>query len=199
MSDLIVGLSGYARSGKNEAANVLVTRGWRQAAFADKLKDFLYSQNPLIPGHYGAGNLRLRTLVDRVGWDYAKVTYPEVRALLQRTGTEAGRQVLGQNVWVDALLDQHADAPALVVTDCRFPNEADAIRERGGILIRVDRPGVGPAKDKYGRAHVSETSLDDYDFDHHLINDGSVVDLHDKLEGVANLVEPHLHIAAVSV
>ncbi|QJD50709.1 deoxynucleoside monophosphate kinase [Streptomyces phage Issmi] len=196
MSDLIIGLSGYARSGKNEAANVLVTRGWRQAAFADKLRDFLYALNPLIPGHYGAGNLRLRTLIDRTGWDYAKVTYPEVRALLQRAGTEAGRDVLGQNVWVDALLNQHADAPALVVTDCRFPNEADAIRARGGILIRVDRPGVGPAKDKYGRAHVSETSLDDYDFDHRLINDGSVVDLHDKLEGVANLVEPHLHIAA---
>ena len=194
MSDLIIALSGYARSGKNEAANVLVTRGWRQVAFADKLRDFLYALNPLVPGHYGAGNLRLRTLVDRVGWDYAKTTYPEVRALLQRTGTEAGRTVLGQDVWVNALLDQHADAPALVVTDCRFPNEADAIRKRGGILIRVNRPGVGPAKDKYGRAHISETALDDYDFDHVLMNDGSVVDLHDRLEGVANLVEPSLTV-----
>lgn len=194
MSDLIIGLSGYARSGKNEAANVLVTRGWRQAAFADKLKDFLYALNPTIPGHYGAGNLRLRTLIDRTGWDYAKTTYPEVRALLQRTGTEAGRQVLGENVWVDALLDEHASAPALVVTDVRFPNEAKAIAKRGGILIRVDRPGVGPAKDKYGRAHISETALDDYDFDHRLVNDKSVVNLHERLEGVANLVEPRLTV-----
>jgi hypothetical protein len=196
VSDLIVGLAGYARSGKNEAANVLVGRGWRQAAFADKLKDFVLAMNPLIPGHYGAGTLRLRTLVDRTGWDYAKVTYPEVRALLQRAGTEAGRKVIGADVWVDALFREHADAPALVVTDLRFPNEAEAVRERGGILIRVTRPGVGPAKDKYGRVHESEVLLDDYDFDHHLINDGSVVDLHKKLVGVADLVEPNLHIAA---
>lgn len=196
MSDLIIGLSGYARSGKNEAANVLVGRGWRQGAFADKLREFLYALNPLTPGHYGAGNLRLRTLVDRTGWEYAKTTYPEVRALLQRAGTEAGRRVLGTDVWVDAFFRDHADAPALVVTDVRFPNEAQAIRERGGIMIRVNRPGVGPAKDKYGRAHESEVRLDDFDFDHTLINDGSVVDLHERLTGVANLVEPHLHYAA---
>jgi hypothetical protein len=189
VTDLIIGLAGYARSGKDEAANALIERGWRQAAFADKLKDFLYQVNPLIPGHYGAGSLRLRQLVDSTGWDYAKVTYPEVRSLLQRTGTEAGRRVLGDDVWVDALFREHADAPALVVTDCRFPNEAEAVAKQGGVMIRVERPGVGPARDRYGRAHVSETSLNDWPFDHVLVNDGSVDDLHRKLHGVAELVQ----------
>ncbi|UFD97999.1 deoxynucleoside monophosphate kinase [Streptomyces phage Pablito] len=190
MSDkLIIGLSGYARSGKNEAAEALVQYGWRQAAFADKLREFLYALDPLIPGHYGAGNLRLRTLVDRTGWEYAKVTYPEVRALLQRAGTEAGRKVLGANVWVDALFRDTADAPALVITDVRFPNEAQAVADRGGVMIRVERPGVEPARDRMGRVHVSETALDDWPFDHVLQNDGAVRDLHLKLYGVADLVQ----------
>jgi hypothetical protein len=189
VTDLIVGLSGYARSGKNTAADALIQRGWRQAGYADKLKEFLYQVNPLIPGYFGAGNLRLRQLVDSTGWDYAKTKYPEVRSLLQRTGTEAGRRVLGDDVWVEALYADHHDAAGLVVTDVRFPNEAEAVAKRGGVMIRVERPGVGPTKDKYGRAHISETALDDWPFDHVLVNDGSVADLHAKLHGVAELVQ----------
>jgi hypothetical protein len=186
---LIIGLAGYARSGKNEAAEALIQHGWRQAAFADKLKDFLYALDPLIPGFYGAGNLRLSKLIDQAGWDYAKTTYPEVRALLQRAGTDAGRRVLGANVWVDALFRDHTDAPALVLTDVRFPNEAQAVADRGGVMIQIERPRVGPAKDRLGRVHESEVALDDWSFDHVLKNDGSVRDLHLKLYGVADLVQ----------
>jgi hypothetical protein len=196
MTDLIIGLSGYSRAGKDTAAQALVDRGWRRAGYADKLRDFLYALDPLIPGHYGAGALRLRKLIDTTGWEYAKVTYPEVRALLQRAGTEAGRRVLGANVWVDALFREHEDAPALVVSDVRFPNEAQALTDRGGILIRVDRPGVGPKRSANGAVHESEVALDDWPFDHRLTNDGSAIDLHEKLAGVAALVSHKLHIAA---
>ncbi|AXQ61119.1 deoxynucleoside monophosphate kinase [Streptomyces phage Hank144] len=190
MSDqLIIGLSGYARSGKNEAAEALVQFGWRQAAFADKLREFLLAVDPVIPGPYGTGPLRLSILVRDCGWEYAKDHYPEVRALLQRTGTDAGRALLGPNVWVDALFEEHGNAPALVVTDVRFPNEAKAIADRGGVMIRVERPGVGPAKDKVGRVHESEQALDYWKFDHTLVNDGTVRDLHLKLYGVADLVQ----------
>ncbi|MCX5236205.1 hypothetical protein OG824_13435 [Streptomyces prunicolor] len=196
MTDLIIGLSGYSRAGKDTAAQALADRGWRRAGFADKLRDFLYALDPLVPGHYGAGTLRLRKLIDTAGWEYAKVTYPEVRVLLQRAGTEAGRRVLGANVWVDALFRGHEDAPALVVPDVRFPNEAQAVTDRGGILIRVDRPGVGPKRSGNGAVHESEVALDDWPFDHRLTNDGSAIDLYEKLAGVAALVEHKLHIAA---
>ncbi|MDX3525108.1 hypothetical protein P1P75_01250 [Streptomyces sp. ID05-39B] len=190
MSDrLIIGLSGYSRSGKNEAAEALVRFGWKQAAFADKLREFLLAVDPVIPGPYGTGNLRLSILVRDVGWEYAKDHYPEVRALLQRAGTEAGRKLLGPNVWVDALFRELEDAPALVVTDVRFPNEAQAVTDRGGVVIRIERPGVGPAKDRIGRVHESETALDDWPFDHLLRNDGSTRALHRKLHGVADLVQ----------
>lgn len=190
MSDrLIIGLAGYARSGKNEAAEALTQHGWKQAAFADKLREFLLAVDPVIPGPYGTGNLRLSILIRDVGWEYAKDQYPEVRALLQRTGTEAGRKLLGSNVWVDALFKDFIDSPALVVTDVRFPNEAEAVTDRGGVLIRIARPGVGPAKDKVGRVHESEIALDGWPFDHVLYNDRSVRDLHRKLRGVAELVQ----------
>ncbi|WP_031513636.1 hypothetical protein [Streptomyces sp. NRRL F-5123] len=193
MSDLIIGLSGYARSGKNESANVLITRGWRPAAFADKLREVLLAVDPVIPGPYGTGNIRLSVLIRDVGWEYAKDHYPEVRALLHRVGTDAGRRLFGESVWVDALFRQHDDTSALVVTDVRFPNEAGAVRDRGGLVIRVTRPGIGPAKDKYGRVYGSEVALDDYDFDHILVNDGSIADLHKRLAGVANLIAPLAH------
>lgn len=190
MSDrLIIGLSGYSRSGKNSAAEALVQYGWRQAGFADKLREFLLAVDPVIPGPYGTGNLRLSRLIKDVGWEYAKDHYPEVRALLQRTGTDAGRKLLGSNVWVDALFRDEVSAPALVITDVRFPNEAQQVADRGGVTIRIERPGVGPARDRMGRVHESETALDDWVFDHTLANDGSVRDLHLKLYGVADLVQ----------
>src|SRR5690606_37876633 len=144
---------------------------------------------PLIPGHYEVGNLRLRRMVDAFGWEYAKIKYPEVRALLQRAGTEAGRKVLGSDVWVDALFREHADTPALVIPDVRFPNEAQAIVDRGGLVIRIDKPHQGPARDKLGRAHVSETALDYWPFDHVIVNDGRVRDLHAKLFAIGELVQ----------
>ncbi|QAY17739.1 deoxynucleoside monophosphate kinase [Streptomyces phage Asten] len=179
---LLVGLSGYARSGKNEAANALVNGGWRQAAFADKLRDFLYAVNPKIKTWPDTPPYELRRVIDTWGWEQAKDRFPEVRELLQRTGTEAGREILGENVWVNALFggfDRENDA--LVVTDVRFPNEADAIRERGGTLIRVERPGVLPKRASDGTVHRSETALDRYGFDHVIVNDMSVEYLHGQV------------------
>ncbi|WJN62761.1 deoxynucleoside monophosphate kinase [Streptomyces phage phiScoe15] len=186
---LLIGLSGYAGSGKDEAAKVLVAGGWRRDAFADRLREFLYALNPLIPGHVGAGNLRLANVVDAYGWDSAKRTFPEVRSLLQRCGTEAGRQVLGSDVWVKALMSEFdAGSEALVVTDVRFPNEADAIRQAGGVLVRIERPGVGPNTAPDGTVHSSDVALDGYDFDVVVQNDGDVTDLHERLLSTAMLI-----------
>ncbi|WJN63315.1 deoxynucleoside monophosphate kinase [Streptomyces phage phiScoe54] len=186
---LLIGLSGYAGSGKDEAAKTLVAGGWRRDAFADRLRDFLYELNPLIPGHVGAGNLRLANVVDAYGWDAAKRTFPEIRQLLQRCGTEAGRKVLGSNVWVDALMkDFDADNEALVVTDVRFENEANRIRRAGGVVVRIERPGVGPNTAPDGSIHLSDIALDGYTFDSVIVNNGTVEDLHRRMLGVMQLI-----------
>lgn len=161
---MLVGLSGYAQSGKDTAANALRELGYERIAFADVLRSAVYALNPLLPD-----GRRVQDIVDEMGWDRAKVNFTEVRTLLQRMGTEVGRNLLGDNIWVDTALRNLSDDGKYVVTDCRFPNEAEAICSRGGVVFRVIRPGVERAND-----HPSETSLDDYDFDGILLNDGTL-------------------------
>lgn len=185
----IIGLSGYARSGKDEAAKVLVEEfGFTRVAFADKLREVLYALNPKLGSvSFGQGTsdkeYRVRDFIDKFGWDGYKENdgwhnslATEVRELLQRLGTEAGRQTLWDSIWVDAALTGHSDDARLVVTDCRFPNEAEAIKAHGGQVWRVVRKGVGPAN-----SHPSETSLDDWKFDKKLMNYGTVEEYHDQI------------------
>lgn len=186
----LVGLSGFARSGKDEAARALISIGWRRDAFADRLRSMLYSMNPYIPvwleSDLGGGvhMRRVKDIVDSVGWEAAKTDYHEIRSLLQRLGTEAGREVLGEQVWVDALFRKYTYGEQLVITDVRFTNEADMVRQLGGVMVRIDRPGVGPNTAPDGSVHKSDIALDDYDFDVRIANDGSITDLHRAVLGV---------------
>lgn len=186
---MIIGLSGYARSGKDEAAKVLVEQhGFIRIAFADKLREFLYALNPIVHAsiewpdqynnNYWLHTVRLRDVIDRYGWDgYKETPYvTEIRQLLQKLGTEAGRQVLWDSIWIDAAFHGVHDGNDYVVTDARFPNEADAIIERGGYVLRISRAGVGPAND-----HPSETSLDTFNFDGHINNSGDLEEYHQKV------------------
>ena len=182
----IVGLSGYARSGKDEAAKVLVEEfGFTRVAFADKLREVLYALNPIVSfGVYEnfhwdySKNVHVQDVTDECGWDGYKETEhgPEIRRLLQRLGTEAGRQTLWDSIWVDAALTGHPEDARLVVTDCRFPNEAQAIKDRGGVVWRISREGVGPAN-----SHPSETSLDDWNFDAWVDNNGTLDEYHEAV------------------
>jgi len=67
--------------------------------------------------------------------------------------------------------------PNWVITDTRFPNEAKAIKDAGGIVIRVDRPGV-----KAVNTHPSETALDDWNFDYKIMNGSDIASLMFSLE-----------------
>lgn len=180
---MIIGLSGYARSGKDSVADILVKdAGFIRVAFADKLREALYALNPLVSHDKEPDRLlfatRLQTVIDEHGWDGVKNTLygPEVRRLLQRMGTEAGRNVLGDNVWVDAVLATIDVTKNYVATDCRFRNEAKAVVRKGGQVWRVTRPGVEPAND-----HISEVGLDTWPFDRIVYNDGNLFDLREKV------------------
>lgn len=183
----IIALSGFARSGKDEAAKVLVEQfGFQQVAFADKLREMLYALNPWVIGHYAVpveyGDSEaipfrrrwslLQDVIDEFGWDgYKETTYgTEIRRLLQRLGTEAGRQTLWDSIWIDAALTGLPDDTKVVVSDARFFNEFDAVRERGGRVWRIERPGVGPANN-----HASEMQAVDYKhFERTLYNSGTL-------------------------
>ena len=122
------------------------------------------------------------------------------RLLLQVIGTECIRDKVHPNAWVNALfadykyeihrsevptraagfIDQHV-YPNWIITDMRFPNELEAVKSRGGITIRVNRPyttvvgGNGiPATFSQNQFHPSETSLDSATFDFVISNDKDI-------------------------
>jgi len=102
-----------------------------------------------------------------------------VREFLQKLGTSALRDGLHENAWINALMADYESDSNWIITDTRFPNEAEAIKKAGGIIIRIERPGIDPVN-----LHTSETSLDNWDFDHVVVNDGSITDLTKKIKKV---------------
>lgn len=173
-----IGLTGHAGAGKDSVADILVKEyNFTRYALADKMREALYKLNPVLEG-----SLRLADLVDREGWDRAKrrpFFGPEVRRLLQVFGSEIGRDMFGQGVWIDALdaeIPRHASR--IVVTDIRFPNEADWIHDfYDGFVVKLQRPGVGPVND-----HQSDKGLHPDHYDYLISNDGTLKDLHGQVD-----------------
>jgi hypothetical protein len=179
-SEMIIGLAGYAQSGKDTVARYLVENyGFTRIAFADKIREFVYEVDPLVWGNSHTGGQTIRDMVDEFGWDVAK-QHAEVRRILQRTGV-AARDVFGKDFWVNAALADAHKGAKYVITDVRFKNEADAINDRDGQLVRVIRPGVEAVN-----GHISEHDLDDYDFDRVIKNQGTVADLELLVETMVN-------------
>ena len=191
MLDLI-GITGLKESGKNTAAEVLISKaGYVPDAFADDLKGIIYDikgisvwvpskVTPLLPE---GGYARYRDIVDELGLETAKKLVPDVRLILQTFGTEAMRSRFGPSVWSDRVLARVAERRALphpvrtVVTDVRFPDEAEAIKAAGGVVLRILRPSQGVNTD----THASEAAMASIVADAEIINDGSVTKLHVKV------------------
>jgi hypothetical protein len=172
---MIIGLSGYARSGKDTVAGMLMgIHGFERAAFADKIREFLLEIDPLVM-HNGI-DFRLQDIVESKGWETAKTDHPEVRRLLQDLGVGA-RKLFGDGFWVDQVVGQFGHDwwgydKKVVITDVRFINEAKAIKGKGGQVWRINRINVGPAN-----SHVSEIELDDWDFDGVITNNSDMPNL----------------------
>lgn len=192
---MLIGLTGYAGSGKDTVARILCeSYGFKRYAFADKLREFLYAQNPIVEvdaefGYdYGYGGevfqtcepvaKSLQEIVSGIGWDRAKREYPEVRELMQRTGVWF-RENVYEDFWVKLVeRDIYAQEPwtaNIVIADVRFLNEASWIQTAQCVmapraLVRIARVGVGPAND-----HISEAL--DFEADFRISNNGTLEDL----------------------
>jgi hypothetical protein len=110
----------------------------------------------------------VKSIAKSMGWNGEKDE--RGRRLLQLIGTECGRECIGEDVWVRrwlASLVEDSESPSAVIADdVRFENEADAIRARGGLIVRVTRPGFD------GDGHASETQRVDAHME--IANDGTV-------------------------
>lgn len=169
----VIGLTGYAGSGKSTVANYLVERhGFTRLSFAAPLKKMLRTLDPYMSKY---GN-RLSEM------DYSetelKEIFPEYRRLLQVLGTDCIRAV-DEDFWVKAAVAQMTDPEGkYVFDDVRFPNEAEVIKgfDRVG-LWNVVRPSFEAAN-----GHASEQHAGQMGEKMHVINDLSVSELHAQID-----------------
>lgn len=128
------------------------------------------------------------------------------REFLQKLGTEGMRDGLHTNVWINALfadykrklelvksdspkydlkVEESGEYPNWIITDMRFPNEMESVKDKGGITIRVIRPVHALSQENNAtQLHPSETALDNAEFDYVIENDGSFDDLILKVENI---------------
>lgn len=209
---MIIGISGYSGSGKDLAGTIIQEislNKWEVKKWAGKLKTMASILTGIPVEKFEDQEFKKTELGPE--WSSLKMRpgkrqdgiFPKkqdmqlvpmtVRDLLQKLGTDAIRDGLHTNAWVNAVMadykpgpfypdvaiEEHAKLPNWIITDTRFPNEAEAIKKAGGIVIRINRPGVQPIN-----PHPSETSLDNWNFDAVINNDSQIDDLIQKIRVV---------------
>jgi hypothetical protein len=188
----IIGVTGYAQNGKDTVGNILVEEyGYERLTLADPVKEAVLRLDPYIPDprYYASEEpedyvVRLSQYIEEVGPEEAK-KHPEVRRLYQVMGTEVGRELLGEDIWIDAAEYGMVPGTNYVITDVRFPNEADRILELGGEVWRVVRlnPDGSVYDNGLGKDHVSEQHIAGFECDCLLIAK-SVDELRDQVKGL---------------
>lgn len=179
---MLIGITGHKFAGKSTVANMLSQiLGYETCSFADKLKDvtcilsgctreqledYDFKENELVPDY-----LRPYCL------NAEKPTY---RAFLQHFGSEVMRGA-NDNIWIDCTLSKCGENA--IISDVRFPNEAKAIRERGGLIVKVVRDGVA-SKD----THSSEKNVENIAGNIIVFNDGSLEHLKAMVDMLAKLI-----------
>lgn len=202
---MILGVTGLIGSGKDTIADYLVTEhGFKRISFAASLKDAVASvfgwDREMLEGT-SKQSRQWREEVDT--WWANRLNMPHLtpRWVLQYVGTDVFRNHFHNDIWVASVenkLRQTYDD--IVITDCRFANEIEAIKRAGGITCRVFRGenpewyqaavdynkgpdgnigwSVGKAKlDRFG-VHASEYSSVGLKYDHYIENNGTIDDLH---------------------
>lgn len=186
-----IGISGAMRSGKNTLGNFLAEElkdhgiDSQLLALADPLREALYALDP-----YVGDGMRLRPLVDSIGWEGLKETDngSEMRRLLQHLGTDAIR-VLDPAFWV-RITDRRVEdirkgGEVPIVTDVRFANEVDMITSRGGMAIHVVHDHGIPA-DGHASEDVSKLPR------HYTVsNDGPLTRLRAKASRIVDMYTTH--------
>lgn len=176
---MIIGLTGYKQSGKDTTANILCEEfGFERMAFGDALRAMARAINPLLWKENGE-IWRYCDLLSTLGYEDAK-KIQSVREFLQTLGTEAVRDVLGPQTWINALSRRIAESmyaaapkhPNIVITDVRFPNEAKMVVDMKGWLWKIVRPGQDN-----NDPHPSEAHIADMNTDFTLVNDSTIDNL----------------------
>jgi hypothetical protein len=186
---------------KQEVKDRVLGEEWRRFFFRGK-----YDGIRIPKSFYGIhiNEIEAYKIIENMNYLDIATEVLTVRQLLQEIGTEAMRNVIHPNIWVNALFADYKSStkvyeqykqieykylPNWIITDLRFPNELEAIKQRGGITIRVNRftGNIGIDNDTHAVTdwqHPSETALDNAEFDYTIINDSSIEDLIEKVKEI---------------
>ena len=108
-----------------------------------------------------------------------------IRDIMQVLGTDLLRQGFNNNIHVAATLGSIKENEKVIITDMRFPNELEAVKKHNGITIRINRGLVErTGKMIQGPEHISETALDNAEFDYVIENDCTIDDLIEKVREI---------------
>lgn len=139
---MLIGVVGFAGSGKGTIGDIL-TRDYQfvRLSFADALKDAVSVifgwDRKMLEGDTKESR-EWREMVDP--WWSDKFGYNVTpRLMLQKMGTEAGREVFHDEIWIHTVAKRMNDHEHVVIPDVRFANEIDFIRKSGGFIVQVNR------------------------------------------------------------
>ena len=212
---MIIGICGFIGSGKDTIADYLVNlHHFRRESFANTLKDAVAQvfgwDRTMLEGRTKQAR-EWREQVDPWWAERLGIPHLTPRWILQQWGTEVCRKNFHDDIWIASLENKLRNSKDdVVISDCRFPNEIQAIKQAGGIVVRVVR---GPEPEWYDAAvsrnrgpngnstwalsgrkleqsgiHASETSWVGTRFDVVLDNNGTLDDLYQQ---VKHLVQDH--------
>ena len=197
---MIIGICGLIGAGKDTAADYLVNwHEFRRDSFAATLKDAVASvfnwDRELLEGRTKTAR-EWREDIDH--WWAGRLGIPELtpRWVLQYWGTDVFRNHFHQDIWIASLENKlRKTEDNVVISDCRFVNEVEAIRHAGGRVIRIVR-GPDPKWFDFAKrspdlmssvfpaVHASEYSWASTDFDFIIENNGTIDELYSELKNL---------------
>lgn len=179
---MIIAICGHKFSGKSTVARLLHNAtGYEVVSFADKLKDITCILSGCTREDLEDYDFKETQLVPDYLRPYClNAEKPTFRAFLQHFGSEVMRGV-NDNIWIDCTLSNCGEN--CIISDCRFPNEAKAVKARGGIVIKVVRPDA-----KASDSHQSETHIDEIDADYLIWNATTLENLVANVDSLVRLL-----------
>jgi hypothetical protein len=194
---MIIGVIGKMGSGKDTLAKMIQEiqpeYDWKIKKFSGKLKQVASIITGIDEEKFEDQNFKTK----QMGSDWGTMTY---REFLQILGTNAMRDVVHKNVWVNALMSDYKVTehrvsenliinryPNWIISDIRFINEAETVRLIGYPLVKILRGAQGGG-------HVSERELDSYHRHHYEIdNNGNLDNLRDQVKSLLSRVSPTIN------
>ena len=177
----LIGLSGRAGSGKDTVANYMVNNyNYTKLSFGNVLKDVV-SCIFGWPRHLLEGDTKesreFREKEDKWWSTHLKIKITP-RIALQKIGTDVFRMHFHPDIWLLILKKQITKYDKIVVTDIRFLNEYNMIKNMGGTIIKISR------NEQIKDTHLSENILDNIQFKYEIDNNGTIKELHQKINNL---------------